>query len=83
MTNATNPETIRQLLAQYSELLGEDLSNHIVYGSPMRPMSSVWARIPDAVFMQSNKRSTGYHTFVAVPVVLEQEQVDRYELVGM
>lgn len=76
-------EAIQNLLTQYGEVIGEDLSNHVVYGSPMRPMSSSWARIPDAVFMQSDKQSTGYHTFVAVPVVLGQEVVDRYELTIM
>lgn len=74
---------VHSLLQQYSELLGEDLSNHHVYGSPMRPMSSAWARIPNAVFMQTNRQETGYHTFVAVPTPLESSEVNRYELTSL
>jgi hypothetical protein len=29
-----------------------DLSHHLVYGSCYRPMSSMWARIDDAVFIR-------------------------------
>ena len=57
-----------------------DLSAYHVYGSPMRPMSSVWARIEGAVYINADRSSTGYHTYVAVPAVLSQDVIDRYEL---
>lgn len=75
--------TIQSLLTLYGERVGENLSNHHLYGSPMRPMSSVWARIPDAVFMQSTRAETGYHTIVAVPEPLTNEDVNRYELIRL
>ncbi len=57
-----------------------DLSAYHVYGSPMRPMSSVWARIEGAVYINADVSGTGYHTYVAVPAVLSQDMIDRYEL---
>jgi hypothetical protein len=69
-----------KLLQQYSELLGNDLSTYVVYGSPLRPISAVWARIDDAVFMNADKRSTGYHNYVAVPLILDKEIIKSYEL---
>lgn len=73
------PEIV-QLLQQYSEIMGEDLSQYAVYGSPMRPMSAAWAHIPDAVYMPADKALTGYHTYVAVPRVLSSDMVASYEL---
>jgi len=68
------------LLVQYGELLGLEMASYLVYGSACRPMSAAWARIPDAVFMPSERYSTGYHTYVAVPALLDEETVRQYEL---
>jgi hypothetical protein len=74
------PEIVA-LLARNGELLGVDLSQYFVYGSPMRPMDSLWARVhAQAVYIQSDKYQTGYHSYVAVPALLDQETVTRYEL---
>lgn len=72
---------VAALLKEYGERVGADLSSWLVYGSSMRPMSHDWARIPEAVYMQVDKASTGYHTYVAVPVSLPKDLMDRYELV--
>lgn len=75
------PELVA-LLWEQGELLGIDqVTRYVVYGAPMRPMSSIWARIDSAVFIPADKQSTGYHTYVAVPNNLDKEIVDRYELV--
>ena len=73
------PEMVA-LLAQNGELLGQDVTSYLVYGSPMRPMSSAWARIDGAVFIPSNKQQSGYHSYVAVPQLLDAEVAGRYEL---
>lgn len=74
-----HPE-LENLLKQHGDLLDTDLSGYHVYGSAMRPMSASWARIEGAVFIQCDKRATGYHTYVAVPGQLDSEIVARYEL---
>lgn len=74
-----HPE-LKRLLEQYGGLFDRNLYDYWIYGSPMRPMSATWARIPDAVYMQADKSATGYHTYVAVPEALSQEVVARYEL---
>jgi hypothetical protein len=59
-----------------------DLSQRYVYGSPMRPMSSVWARLPGAaIYIPCDRQKTGYHTYVAVLAKLDKEIVDKYDLV--
>ncbi len=73
------PEIVAMLEHQ-RELFGVDASSYVVYGSPMRPMSSVWARIQDAMFIPSDRWQTGYHTYVAVPRELDREVIDNYEL---
>jgi hypothetical protein len=73
------PEVVA-LLKRDGDLLGEDLSKYFVYGSFNRPMDSTWARIQGAVYIQTDKWKTGYHTYVAVPELLENETVARYEL---
>lgn len=73
------PEIV-QMLAQYSEIMGEDLSKYVVYGSPMRPMTAAWAHIPNVVYMPADKALTGYHTYVAVPSCLAPQTVESYEL---
>jgi hypothetical protein len=73
------PELVA-LLGQNGELLGQDITLYIVYGSPMRPMSGIWARIDGAVFIQSDKQQSGYHTYVAVPQLLDAEVTEQYEL---
>jgi hypothetical protein len=75
-----HPSEIQQLLQRYSELLGQDLSSHSVYGSASRPMQAVWARIADAVFIQVDQQVTGYYTYVAVPGPLSQEVITSYQL---
>lgn len=75
-----SPE-LTALLTKYGELLDQDLSAYTVYGSPLRPMSATWARIPEAVFMQTRPSQNGYHTYVAVPTPLEKTIINRYELV--
>lgn len=57
-----------------------DLSAYYVYGAPMRPMSGSWARIDGAVYINADKQTTGYHTYVAVPEALDKEVIERYEL---
>ena len=73
------PEMVA-LLAQNGELLGQDITSYLVYGSPMRPMSGMWARIDGAVFIQSDKQQSGYHSYVAVPQLLNAEVAEKYEL---
>jgi len=68
------------LLVQYGELLGLEMASYLVYGSACRPMSAAWARIPDAVFMPSERYQTGYHTYIAVPTYLDEETMKSYEL---
>lgn len=75
-----SPEMIA-MLQLYGERLGEDLSSHVVYGAPLRPMNATWARIDKAVFMQSDKRQSGYHTYIAVPSRLRSDIVASYEIV--
>lgn len=58
-----------------------ELSGYTVYGSPCRPMSRSWAPISDAEFIPSDPSTTGYHTYVAVPIKLSREEINRYELV--
>ncbi len=73
------PEVVA-LLKRDGDLLGQDLSQFVVYGSYNRPMDSLWARIDSAVYIQVDKWKTGYHTYVAVPATLDEETVTRYEL---
>lgn len=74
------PEVVA-LLKRDGDLLGQDLSRHFVYGSYNRPMNSLWARVHEAaIYIQSDRWKTGYHTFVAVPVLLDNETISRYEL---
>lgn len=69
------------LLKRDGDLLGQDLSHSFVYGSFKRPMSSIWARVHEAaVYIQTDKQATGYHTYVAVPAPLDDKTVARYEL---
>lgn len=69
------------LLWEHGELLGIDqITRYMVYGSPLRPMNSIWARIDDAVFIPADKQSTGYHTYIAVPSLLDKEIIEKYEL---
>lgn len=75
-----SPELIA-LLKRDGELLGLDLTSYVVYGAPMRPMSRIWARIENAVFVQADKSTTGYHTYVAVPDRLDSDTISQYELV--
>lgn len=56
-------------------------THHWVYGSPNRPLSLVWARIPDAVCVQADYATTRMHTWVVVPQALDEQLVQRYELV--
>lgn len=79
MRQIHSPE-ILALLHQEGDLLGLDLSSYVVYGSSYRPMSRIWARIDNAVFMQVDKQQTSYHTYVAVPELLTKEIIERYEL---
>jgi hypothetical protein len=73
------PEVVA-LLKHDGELLGQDLSQSFVYGS-VRPISSLWARVHDAaVYIQTDKQATGYHTYVAVPARLDNEIIESYEL---
>lgn len=65
------------LLWKQGDLLGEYLCGHVVYGS-YRPISASWARIDNAVYIQVDE--AGYHTYVAVPGVLDNEVIERYEL---
>jgi len=74
------PEVLT-LLKRDGDLLGQDLTNYFVYGSFNRPMDSMWARVdPAAVYIQTDKQTTGYHTYVAVPALLSAETISRYEL---
>lgn len=75
-----HPAKIQQLLQQQSELLGQDLSSHYVYGSASRPMQAIWAHIADAVFMQVDQQATGYYTCVVVPEPLAREVITSYQL---
>ena len=58
----------------------QDASTYWVYGSPCRPMSSAWARIPNACYVNADKSMTGMHTWVIVPARLERSIIDSYEL---
>lgn len=80
VSRRTHTPAITLLLQQFSEILRTDLSQYVVYGSPMRPMSAAWAHIPDAVYMPSDKALTGYHTYIATPRVLSSDTVASYEL---
>ena len=58
-----------------------DLSRCYVYGSPYRPISSLWASIDGAVYPYADWQSTGFHSYVAVPSQLDKEVIDRYQLI--
>lgn len=59
-----------------------NLARRFVYGSPMRPMSSVWARIPGAaIYIPCNRQKTGFHTYIAVLARLDKEIIEKYDLV--
>lgn len=59
-----------------------DLSRRFVYGSPLRPMSSIWARLPGAaIYIPCNRQKTGYHTYIAVLAKLDKEIIEKYDLV--
>jgi len=68
------------LLQQHSKEIEMDVTAYVVYGSAMRPMSAIWARIPDAVYVQVDKQITGYHTYVLVPEPLTAATVVHNEL---
>lgn len=70
-----------EMLAILKDTYEGDLTACYVYGSPMRPMSATWARIPGATFLNADKRATGYHTYVATLETLPQETINSYELV--
>lgn len=60
-----------------------EVVTYVVYGSRSRPISSTWARIPDAVYIQNDQatqRATGFHTYVAVPQMLDKKIVKSYDL---
>ena len=59
-----------------------NLSRRFVYGSPIRPMSSVWARLPGAaIYIPADRQKTGYHTYIAVLAKLNKEIIEKYDLV--
>lgn len=79
---AHTPEVQHQL-ALMGDLLGEDYSTCTVYGSTHRPMSAAWARIPGAIFMQTDQARqvrTRVYTYVGVPAPLDQRTIESYEL---
>jgi hypothetical protein len=71
-----------EMLEMLKENPEGDLSGHFVYGSPMRPMSSVWARVAsDAIYIPSDRQKTGFHTYVAVLAKLGKEIIEKYDLI--
>lgn len=69
-----------EMVQMLSDTYAGDLTRCFVYGSPMRPMSASWARIPGATFLNASVRATGYHTYVAVPELLDARVIASYEL---
>jgi hypothetical protein len=69
-----------EMLAVLRDSYMGDLTGYHVYGAPMRPMSGSWARIDGAVFINADKSTTGYHTYVVVPELLDRDTIERYEL---
>jgi len=59
----------------------QDLTGCYVYGSPIHPISSTWARFQGAVYFDSDKKVSGYHSYVAVPALLDTETVRHYSFV--
>lgn len=51
-----------------------------VYASGHRPIDSSWARIPDAVYVPADWKTTGVWTWVVAPGPLEPALVEGYEL---
>jgi hypothetical protein len=51
-----------------------------VYASRSRPIDGGWAKIPDAVYLDSEKSETDVWTWVITPEPLPQEVTYRYEL---
>ncbi len=76
----THSTATLKLLEQYGELERLDLLSYWVYGSAARPLSSSWVRIPNVILMNTNKATTGYYNYVAVPGRLDRETRDSYEL---
>ena len=74
-----SPEIIAMLERQ-SELFGVDATSYIVYGSTMRPVSTIWFRVEDAMCIPADRQQTGYHTYIAVPNALDKEVIEKYEL---
>jgi hypothetical protein len=74
------PEQI--VLAQYmSDANGATPAEALrLYGSPNRPMSGSWARIPGAAYITADVRDTGLHTWVVVPDEIDPALVESYEL---
>lgn len=51
-----------------------------VYASRMRPISTLWANIPQAHYVSSSWSETGVHTWVITPGPLAEDVIYRYEL---
>ena len=51
-----------------------------VYASRNRPISSLWADVPGAVYVDANYAETGVWTWMVTPAPLDDETVRRYEL---
>lgn len=74
-------EQAQTIVQQANDLYGEvEGTAFWIYGSPMRPMSAVWAPIPDVRFVNADKAATGMHTWVVTPNALDQKTISSYEL---
>lgn len=70
----------QQIVQTANDLHGLQDGTYWVYGSPCRPMSGTWARIPNACYVNAERSTTGMHTWVVVPARLERSIIDNYEL---
>ena len=51
-----------------------------IYASPNRPMSAIWATIPNAVYVDGGYPKDNVWTWVITPRPLDEETIYRYEL---
>lgn len=65
---------------EFADEHGHDYWHGHVYASRNRPISGVWASIPNAIYVEAGYAETNVWTWVVVPRLLDDETVRRYEL---
>ncbi len=72
--------TARKVVSSAQWGIEHGITHHWVYGSYNRPISSLWARIPDAIYVSADKATSTMWTWVVVSGKLDEKTVQNYEL---